>query len=170
MSSSSLYEFHIYTTDILTKLLNVARSTFRLVGMEACITSILVQQEGCVANDRQNNENSTNVPDDAIVDANIGGGGGVGNNQYMGICDNQGQGKVVRKDDETHSLSSSSVKPLATILQEQHSISQIDFLLFDHANNLYLHNLISLEQSKLVRKDRHVCADNVLFNRLDEYS
>jgi len=171
-TSSPPFEFHIYTTDISTKLLNVARSIFRLAGMEGCITPILVQQQDCVVDDHENNENSTNAPDDANTQ-DLGGylvGGGVGNNQYRGTCDDQGQGKV-RKDNEPHSSSSSSssVQSLSTILKEQYSITQIDFLLFDHSKHLYLHDLISLEQSKLVRKGTHVCADNVLFNRLDEY-
>ena len=175
--SSSPFEFHIYTTDISTKLLNVARSIFRLAGMEACITPILVQQQDCDVDDHHaNNENSVNVPDDANTQDLGGylvggrGRGGVSNNQYRGTYDNQGQGKVVvRKDDETHTSSSASIQPLSTILQEQYSINQIDFLLFDHAKHLYLHDLICLEQSKLVRKGTYVCADNVLYNRLDEY-
>jgi predicted O-methyltransferase YrrM len=175
--SSSPFEFHIYTTDISTKILNVARSIFRLAGMETCITPILVQQQDCVVdNHHANNENSVNVPDDANTQ-DLGGylvggrGGGVSNNQYRGTYDDQGQGKVVlrKDDDEPHPSSSASIQPLSTILQEQYSISQIDFLLFDHAKHLYLHDLICLEQSKLVRKGTHVCADNVLYNRLDEY-
>jgi predicted O-methyltransferase YrrM len=178
ISSSSPFEFHIYTTDISTKLLNVARSIFRLAGMEGCITPILVQQQDCVVDDHhEKNENSVNVPDDANTQdlggyLRRGGGVGVSNNQYRGTYDDQGQEKVVlRKDDVPHTSSSSSasIQPLSTILQEQYSINQIDFLLFDHAKHLYLHDLICLEQSKLVRKGTHVCADNVLYNRLDEY-
>jgi hypothetical protein len=58
---------------------------------------------------------------------------------------------------------------LSGVLRERHSISKIDFLLLDHAKHLYLSDLQNLERSKLIGKGTHVCADNVVFNRLDAY-
>mmetsp|Transcript_33101 Transcript_33101/g.80081 ORF Transcript_33101/g.80081 Transcript_33101/m.80081 type:complete len:419 (-) Transcript_33101:166-1422(-) len=40
------FEFHIYTTEVSTKLLNVAQSVFRLAKMEKYITPVLVKPDG----------------------------------------------------------------------------------------------------------------------------
>ena len=39
----------------------------------------------------------------------------------------------------------------------------------DHAKNLYLRDLQELEATGFIRKGTHVAADNVVFNRLDQY-
>lgn len=46
---------------------------------------------------------------------------------------------------------------------------QIDFLLLDHAKHLYLNDVQDLERSKMIKAGSYVTADNVVFNRLDEY-
>ncbi|KAL3800738.1 hypothetical protein ACHAW5_009308 [Stephanodiscus triporus] len=157
-SSSSSFEFQIYTTDVSTKLLNVARSIFRLAGMEGCITPILVQQQEC-ADDHENNENDNGVRVD-VLDA------------VVAECDGpDGQNQRGRRGvvESPPSHSSSSSESLSGVLRERHSISKIDFLLLDHAKHLYLSDLRNLERSKLIGKGTHVCADNVVFNRLDAY-
>ena len=58
---------------------------------------------------------------------------------------------------------------LADTLQKQHGISNIDFLLLDHAKDRYLEDLQSLETAKLLSAGSYVSADNVVFNRLDAY-
>lgn len=45
----------------------------------------------------------------------------------------------------------------------------LDFLFMDHAKNLYLRDLQELEATGFIRKGTHVAADNVVFNRLDQY-
>lgn len=45
----------------------------------------------------------------------------------------------------------------------------IDFLFLDHAKELYLSDLLQLEESALIKQDTWVAADNILFFRLDEY-
>ena len=39
----------------------------------------------------------------------------------------------------------------------------------DHAKHLYLDDLRDLEDARLLRAGSRVCADNVVFNRLDAY-
>ena len=104
--SEQPFEFHIYTTEVSTKLLNVAQSIFRLAKVDAYITPILVKSEG--------------------------------------------------------------QEPLSQSLK-QHGVSNIDFLLLDHAKNLYLTDVQDLEDSKLLSAGSHVSADNVVYNRLDSY-
>lgn len=43
--ASSPFDFHIYTTEVSTKLINVAQSIFRLANMEAYITPIFMKSE-----------------------------------------------------------------------------------------------------------------------------
>ncbi|KAL7540650.1 hypothetical protein ACHAXR_010272 [Thalassiosira sp. AJA248-18] len=105
-SSEQSLEFHIYTTEVSTKLLNVAQSVFRLAKMEKFITPILMKSDG------------------------------------------------------QESLSKSLL---------QHGVSNIDFLLLDHAKDLYLNDLQDLENAELLSAGSHVTADNVVFNRLDAY-
>lgn len=100
-------EFHIYTTEVSTKLLNVAQSVFRLAKMEQFITPILVKADG--------------------------------------------------------------PKKLSSYLKKDHGITNIDFLLLDHAKHLYLNDLHDLESSGLLKGGSYVSADNVVFNRLDAY-
>jgi catechol O-methyltransferase len=47
--------------------------------------------------------------------------------------------------------------------------TEIDFLFIDHEKELYLADLMQLEQAKLVRAKTRVCADNVVFFQLDNY-
>lgn len=105
-SSGQPFEFHIYTTEVSSKLLNVAQSVFRLAKMDAYITPILVKSE--------------------------------------------------------------SQEPLSQTLKK-HGVSNIDFLLLDHAKNLYLNDLQDMEDNKLLSAGSHVSADNVVYNRLDSY-
>lgn len=109
-SGDTPFEFHIYTTEISSKLLNVAQSVFRLAGMEKCITPVLMKPPG---------------------------------------------------DSASRSLSST--------LMDDHGVSEINFLLLDHAKDLYLHDLRDVENAGLVREGSFVSADNVVFNRLDAY-
>lgn len=100
------FEFHIYTTEVSSKLINVAQSVFRMAKMEQYITPILMKADG------------------------------------------------------KESLSAS---------MKQHGITNIDFLLFDHAKNLYLSDLNDLEVGGLLKAGSYVSADNVVFNKLDAY-
>ena len=50
---------------------------------------------------------------------------------------------------------------------KQNDVTGIDFLLFDHAKNLYLSDLNGLEESGLLKAGSYVSADNVVFNKLD---
>ena len=118
-TSTTPFEFQIYTTEVSTKVLNVARSIFRLAGMENCITPILLQEQECAAVEDDDRENGDN--------------------------------------------------DLSRVLRDRYSIPKIDLLLLDHAKHLYLRDLENLERSKLIGKGSYVCADNVVFNRLDEY-
>jgi catechol O-methyltransferase len=45
----------------------------------------------------------------------------------------------------------------------------IDFLFLDHAKELYLSDLVQLEETALIQADTWVAADNILFFRLDKY-
>jgi catechol O-methyltransferase len=45
----------------------------------------------------------------------------------------------------------------------------VDFLFLDHAKELYLSDLVQLEDAVLIKADTWVAADNILFFRLDEY-
>ena len=108
-------DFHIYTTEISSKLLNVAQSMFRLAKMEKYITPILMGGSTGKKGDSGGDLSS--------VIKNYLGGGDVG----------------------------------------------IDFLLLDHAKNLYLTDLTDLENVRLLKAGSYVSADNVVFNRLDAY-
>jgi predicted O-methyltransferase YrrM len=118
-TSTTPFEFQIYTTEVSTKVLNVARSIFRLAGMEDCITPILLQGQEC-----------------AVVEHDQ------------------------REDDDND---------LSRVLRDRFSIPRINFLFLDHAKHLYLRDLENLERSKLIGRGSYVCADNVVFNRLDSY-
>lgn len=99
------FEFHIYTTEVSTKLINVANSVFRLAKMETYITPIFMKSEDS----------------------------------------------------------------LSQTLQENGVTDQIDFLLLDHDKPRYLSDIKDLEQSTYLKSGSYVSADNVVFNRLDEY-
>jgi len=123
--------------------------------MEGCITPILVQQQECDDDDRENRrDNNTEISGGNVVDA---------------VVDCDGRDERGQKGEGDESSSHSSSQSLSRVLREQYSISKIDFLLFDHAKHLYLRDLQNLERTKLIGKGSHVCADNVVFNRLDTY-
>ncbi len=178
-STSPPFEFQVYTTEVSTKLLNLARSIFRLAGMEGCITPILVQQQDCL-DARENDENKVSGDgiDAAVVDWNGQDEPGrqdervsITSSDVVVDCDGQDeQGHQGQQDSLASSRSSSSsAQSLSRVLREQYSIEKIDFLLLDHAKHLYLHDLQNLERSRLIGKGSYVCADNVVFNRLDSY-
>ena len=180
-SPSPQFEFQVYTTEVSTKLLNLARSIFRLAGMEGCITPILVQQQDCV-DDREYDKNNDKVSGDGIDAAVVDWNGqdepdrrekqvSFASSAVVDYCDGQDeQGHQGQQDSLASSRSSSSSpQSLSRVLREQYSIEKIDFLLLDHAKHLYLHDLQNLERSRLIGKGSHVCADNVVFNRLDAY-
>ena len=81
-TETNQFEFHIYTTDVSAKLINVAQSVFRMAKMEQCITPMLMM----------------------------------------------GDGK----------------ESLAAALKNE-GVTNVDFLLLDHAKNLYLSDLNDLE-------------------------
>ena len=58
---------------------------------------------------------------------------------------------------------------LSQTLQENGVTDQIDFLLLDHDKPRYLSDIKDLEKSKYLKSGSYVSADNVVFNRLDEY-
>lgn len=58
---------------------------------------------------------------------------------------------------------------LSQTLQENGVTDQIDFLLLDHDKPRYLSDIKDLEKSQYLRAGSYVSADNVVFNRLDEY-
>ncbi|KAL3823405.1 hypothetical protein ACHAXA_004280 [Cyclostephanos tholiformis] len=153
-SSSTPFEFQVYTTEVSTKVLNVARSIFRLAGMEDCITPILLQEQERHDDDRE-----------------IRGGDVVDRDDGRDERDLRQVGKQVVGADESSpsSHSSSYSQSLSGVLRGQYSITKIDFLFLDHAKHLYLRDLKNLERSMLIGKGSHVCADNVVFNRLDAY-
>jgi len=126
-SPTEPFEFHIYTTEVSTKLLNVAQSVFRLAKMETHITPILIKSH---SDSSSSNSNSS-----------------------CGSSNNSSSNKQ-------QSLSQSL---------KQVGVSNIDFLLLDHAKNLYLNDLQDLERAELLRAGSYVSADNVVFNRLDAY-
>jgi catechol O-methyltransferase len=66
------------------------------------------------------------------------------------------------KDQDTLQLS----KRIQSHLRED---QPIDFLFIDHDKDCYLSDLQQLEQSKLVKKGTHVCADNVVVFQLEKY-
>lgn len=160
-------------------MLNLAKSIFRLAGMEGCITPILVRQQDCV-DDRENDENKVSGDgiDAAVVDWNGQDEPGrqekrvsITSSDVVVDCDGQDERGHQGQQDSLASSRSSSSSPqsLSRVLREQYSIEKIDFLLLDHAKHLYLHDLQNLERSRLIGKGSHVCADNVVFNRLDAY-
>jgi len=100
------FEFHVYTTEVSAKLINVAQSVFRMAKMEQYITPILMKADG---------------------------------------------------------------KESLSAVMKQNDVLGIDFLLFDHAKNLYLSDLNDLEASGLLKAGSYVSADNVVFNKLDAY-
>ena len=97
-------EFTVYTTEISSKLINVAQSMFRLGKMDKYVRPILVKEGEALSGALQSNG-----------------------------CD------------------------------------RVDFLLLDHAKNLYLSDLTDLETTLLLKAGSYVSADNVVFNRLDSY-
>ena len=101
------FEFHVYTTEVSSKLINVSQSVFRMAKMEQYITPILMKADG--------------------------------------------------------------KESLSAAIRKQNDVMGIDFLLFDHAKNLYLSDLNDLEASGLLKSGSHVSADNVVFNKLDAY-
>ena len=100
------FEFHVYTTEVSSKLINVAQSVFRMAKMEQYITPILMKADG---------------------------------------------------------------KESLSAVMKQNDVTGVDFLLFDHAKNLYLSDLNDLEASGLLKAGSYVSADNVVFNKLDSY-
>jgi predicted O-methyltransferase YrrM len=100
------FEFHIYTTEVSSKLINVAQSVFRMAKIEQFITPILMKADG---------------------------------------------------------------KESLSAAMKQNGVYGLDFLLFDHAKNLYLSDLNDLEAGGLLKAGSHVSADNVVFNKLDAY-
>lgn len=60
-----------------------------------------------------------------------------------------------------------SCESLSTLLKPH--VLQIDFLLLDHAKDMYLDDLLELEKNGFIKKNSHVAADNVVFNRLEGY-
>jgi len=100
------FEFHVYTTEVSSKLINVAQSVFRMAKMEQYITPILMKSDG---------------------------------------------------------------KESLSAAMKQNGVMGIDFLLFDHAKNLYLSDLNDLEAGGLLKAGSYVSADNVVFNKLDAY-
>ncbi|KAK1734282.1 putative catechol O-methyltransferase [Skeletonema marinoi] len=100
------FEFHVYTTEVSSKLINVAQSVFRMAKMEQYITPILMKSDG---------------------------------------------------------------KESLSATMKQNGVMGIDFLLFDHAKNLYLSDLNDLEAAGLLKAGSYVSADNVVFNKLDAY-
>jgi len=101
------FEFHVYTTEVSSKLINVAQSVFRMAKMEQYITPILMKSDG--------------------------------------------------------------KESLSAAMKKQNGVMGIDFLLFDHAKNLYLSDLNDLEAAGLLKAGSYVSADNVVFNKLDAY-
>jgi catechol O-methyltransferase len=112
-------EFAVFTTEISSKLINVAQSVFRLGKVDTFVRPILVK-EGDVLSE--------------VIKGHL--------NKDMDGMEN-------------------IVTSIAT--------TQIDFLLLDHAKNLYLPDLIDLENHQLLAAGSYVSADNVVFNRLDSY-
>jgi len=100
------FEFHVYTTEVSSKLINVAQSVFRMAKMEQYITPILMKSDG---------------------------------------------------------------KESLSATMKQNGVMALDFLLFDHAKNLYLSDLNDLEAGGLLKAGSYVSADNVVFNKLDAY-
>jgi len=100
------FEFHVYTTEVSSKLINVAQSVFRMAKMEQYITPILMKSDG---------------------------------------------------------------KESLSAAMKQNGVTGVDFLLFDHAKNLYLSDLNDLEAARLLKAGSYVSADNVVFNKLDAY-
>jgi len=76
---------------------------------------------------------------------------------------------IETNNNDSFSFSFSNKKKLSQLLQEQHGIYNIDFLLLDHAKHLYLEDLQDLEDAKMLRAGSLVSADNVVFNGLDVY-
>ena len=57
----------------------------------------------------------------------------------------------------------------SAVTQKFPDASRIDFLFIDHDKDLYLPDLLQMEQSGLIRAGTFVCADNVFHFRLDAY-
>ncbi|KAL7519301.1 hypothetical protein ACHAWX_004086 [Stephanocyclus meneghinianus] len=112
-------DFEVFTTEISSKLINVAQSMFRLGKMDTFVRPILLK-EGDVLSE--------------VIKGHL--------NQDRDGVENTGS-KI--------------------------AAAQIDFLLLDHAKNLYLPDLIDLENQDLLAAGSYVSADNVVFNRLDSY-
>jgi predicted O-methyltransferase YrrM len=52
-------------------------------------------------------------------------------------------------------------------LTPKHSV--FDFCFIDHNKDMYLPDLLRLERAQLIRSGTFVCADNIVFFRLDKY-
>jgi catechol O-methyltransferase len=52
---------------------------------------------------------------------------------------------------------------------KENGVTGVDFLLLDHAKNLYLSDVKDLEAAGLLKAGSRVAADNVVFNKLDSY-
>ncbi|KAL3805286.1 hypothetical protein HJC23_008993 [Cyclotella cryptica] len=118
-SRAKCVEFEVLTTEISSKLINVAQSMFRLGKMDKFIRPILVK-EGDVLSEVIKSHLNRDRDGNVAMDNNI-------------------------------------------------ATTQIDFLLLDHAKNLYLTDLTDLESHHLLTAGSYVSADNVVFNRLDSY-
>jgi predicted O-methyltransferase YrrM len=151
------FEFHIYTTEISTKLLNVAQSMFRLAKMENCITPILVKEDVYPSNYDNTKRNNATKRTINSSDGDDNDTGSNGNNIHA------------TQNMIDHEVVESSAESLSRTLKQKYGVSKIDFLLLDHAKHMYLHDLQTLEQCGLVGKGSYVSADNVVFNRLDAY-
>ena len=149
------FEFHIYTTEISTKLLNVAHSIFRLAKMEDCITAILVKEDTANYENIKNN-NTTNTSSDGDGPTSM-------DNDTIHVATKIND--IETKQDGIES----SAEVLSRTLKQQYGVSKIDFLLLDHAKHMYLNDLQTLERCGLIGKGSYVSADNVVFNRLDTY-
>jgi len=57
----------------------------------------------------------------------------------------------------------------SAVTQKFPDASRVDFLFIDHDKDLYLPDLLQMEQTGLIRAGTFVCADNVFHFRLDEY-
>lgn len=157
------FEFHIFTTEISTKLLNVAQSMLRLANMEDCVTPILVKEDYDPTNSE--NDNASSITTKKITESSHDGNKGKDNIDDNVIHDDE----LINDHEVKKERKESTVEFLSRTLRQQHGVSKIDFLLLDHAKHLYLHDLQTLERCGLVGKGSYVSADNVVFNRLDTY-
>lgn len=77
-----------------------------------------------------------------------------------------------RADKELSTILQSAITTQTIVTDQSHAPNvepKIDFLFIDHDKDLYLSDLIQLEESGLIRAGTFVCADNVVQFQLDEY-